>query len=131
MTSQYSSNSADHGANVGIQVGFMSGGNINQEMTNTPAETMPGAEISLVLSAQIAELRQAVLTALQRAELTETAASAAQAELDVAAREIADAARGQTQRLMASLDRVRAVLSSGLNVLASLATVVATVKGIT
>ena len=55
---------------------------------------------------------------------------AAQRELEAAEEQVDAAARGDSRNLMEALHRVGEVLTGGLRVLAQLASVVATVKGI-
>ena len=119
--------SADHGAHVGMQIGSVAG-NVNQY--NAPVMQAGHAEIAAQLAAQIEDLRKAVLAARQRDELSAEAAVAAQRELDAADEQVDAAARGDSRNLMEALHRVGEVLTGGLRVLAQLASVVATVKGI-
>jgi hypothetical protein len=107
-----------------MQIGFV-GRDVN---TGRPA----GADDSAGdLAARIEELREAVRALRARAELSDEAAAMAEHELAAAADLVPQAAGGDRRELMDRLRRVGEVLQKGLKVLAQLAEVVATVKGMT
>lgn len=121
---QKSSNEASGHAQVGMQIGFLTG-DVN------PVRHAAADDIARDLTARIEELRDAVRAALERAELSAEDAATADYELAAAADLVPDAARGDRRELMDRLRRVGEVLQKGLKVLAQLADVVATVKGMT
>jgi hypothetical protein len=94
MTSEYS-NRADRGAHVGIQVGNVQG-NVNQY--NGPVQHSADDDLRKLLMDHIAELRQAIIAAQQREELSASASEAAQRELDTAVTEVPAAVHGDSKR---------------------------------
>jgi hypothetical protein len=121
---QKSSNKASGHARVGMQIGFV-GGDVN------PGRQAAADDIARDLTAKIEELRDAIRAASARAELSDEAAAAAEYELAAAADLVPQAAHGDGRELMDRLRRVGEVLQKGLQVLAQLADVVATAKGLT
>jgi hypothetical protein len=121
---QKSSNKATGHAQVGMQIGFVTG-DVN------PVRQAAADDIARDLTAQIEELREVVRALRARAELTDEAAATADYELAAAAELVPQAAGGDRRELMDRLRRVGEVLQKGLKVLAQLADVVATVKGLT
>ncbi len=126
---QKSSNKASGNAQVGAQFGFVSGNAHVQGIHSV--RPGPGTDIASELAVMIDELKAAVAAAREREELSPSDADFAAAELAAAAELVPAAVRGDTTGLMERLRRVGEVLSKGLKVLAQLAEVVATVKGLT
>jgi hypothetical protein len=88
-----------------------------------------GPDATLLLD-QLAELRQAVVAAQQRGELTAEESASAQAELDVARSEVDAAASGRRDGLWASLGRLLAPLARAVDLLSKLAQIAQAVQGL-
>jgi hypothetical protein len=78
----------------------------------------------------IAELKHAIASAQDRAELSNEAGAIAQYELDTAASELDMAIGGDSSSLLASLKRLRKPLAGAVDLLAKLAAIAAAVQGL-